>query len=174
MNTHWYAIYTKPRWEKKVAETLTKHSIENYCPLNKVLRQWHDRKKIVHEPLFTSYVFVKVEENRLNELRRVAGVLNLVYWLQKPAVIREEEINMIKRFMNQYTNVQLEKTLVNVNDVVRVIKGPLMEQEGNVIAVKNRTVRISLPSLGYIMVAEVERQNIEVIVKQSNNAGTYA
>jgi transcription antitermination factor NusG len=168
MNTHWYAVYTKPRWEKKVAETLTKQSIENYCPLNKVLRQWHDRKKIVHEPLFTSYVFVRVEENRLNELRRIAGVLNLVYWLQKPAVIREEEIIMIKKFMNQYTDVQLEKTLVSVNDVVRVINGPLMEQEGNVLAVRNRTVRISLPSLGYIMVAEVERQNVEVIVKQAN------
>lgn len=167
MNTHWYAVYTKPRWEKKVAEVLTKHSIENYCPLNKVLRQWHDRKKIVHEPLFTSYVFVKVEESRINELRKFAGVLNLVYWLQKPAIIREEEINVIRKFLDEYSNVQLEKTAVSVNDVVRVIKGPLMEQEGNVLAVRNRTVRISLPSLGYIMVAEVERQNVEVIVKQS-------
>ncbi|HEY4061347.1 MAG TPA: UpxY family transcription antiterminator [Puia sp.] len=174
MNTHWYAVYTKPRWEKKVAETLTKHSIENYCPLNKVLRQWHDRKKIVHEPLFTSYVFVRVEENRLGELRKIGGVLNLVYWLQKPAVIRDEEIIMIQKFMDQYTNVQLEKTSVSVNDVVRVIKGPLMEQEGNVLAVRNRTVRISLPSLGYIMVAEVERQNIEVIVKQANTNKNYA
>jgi transcription antitermination factor NusG len=168
MNTHWYAVYTKPRWEKKVAEHLTKNSIENYCPLNKVLRQWHDRKKIVQEPLFTSYVFVKVEESRIADLRKIGGVLNLVYWLQRPAVIREEEINMIRRFLDEYTNVQLEKTVVNVNDVVRVIKGPLMEQEGNVLSVRNRSVRISLPSLGYIMVAEVERQNVEVIVKQSN------
>ena len=168
MNTHWYAVYTKPRWEKKVAEVLTRNSIENYCPLNKVLRQWHDRKKVVQEPLFTSYVFVKVEESRFSELRRIGGVLNLVYWLQKPAVIRDEEITMIRKFLDEYTDVQLEKTVVSVNDVVRVIKGPLMEQEGNVLAVRNRTVRISLPSLGYIMVAEVERQNVEVIVKQSN------
>ena len=147
---------------------LTRNSIENYCPLNKVLRQWHDRKKVVQEPLFTSYVFVKVEESRFSELRRIGGVLNLVYWLQKPAVIRDEEITMIRKFLDEYTDVQLEKTVVSVNDVVRVIKGPLMEQEGNVLAVRNRTVRISLPSLGYIMVAEVERQNVEVIVKQSN------
>ncbi|HMI63378.1 MAG TPA: UpxY family transcription antiterminator [Puia sp.] len=168
MNTHWYAVYTKPRWEKKVAEVLTRNSIENYCPLNKVQRQWHDRKKIVQEPLFASYVFVKVEDSRFAELRRIGGVLNLVYWLQKPAVIRDEEITMIRKFLDEYTDVQLEKTVVSVNDVVRVIKGPLMEQEGNVLAVRNRTVRISLPSLGYIMVAEVERQNVEVIVKQSN------
>ena len=169
MSANWYAVYTKPRWEKKVAETLTKNSIENYCPLNKVLHQWHDRKKIVLEPLFTSYVFVRTEESMQGELRKIGGILNFVYWLRRPAVIRDEEIDTIKKFMNQYTNVQLEKTAVNVNDVVRVIKGPLMEQEGNVIAVRNRTVKICLPSLGYIMIAEVEKQNVEVIVKQSNS-----
>jgi hypothetical protein len=52
--TKWYAVYTRPRWEKKVAEILTDKKIENYCPLNKVVRQWSDRKKIVHEPLFTT------------------------------------------------------------------------------------------------------------------------
>jgi len=111
MNTHWYAVYTKPRWEKKVAEVLTRNSIENYCPLNKVLRQWHDRKKVVQEPLFTSYVFVKVEESRFSELRRIGGVLNLVYWLQKPAVIRDEEITMIRKFLDEYTDVQLDTDL---------------------------------------------------------------
>jgi transcription antitermination factor NusG len=167
MSTNWYAVYTKPRWEKKVAENLTKNSVENYCPLNKVLRQWHDRKKFVYEPLFTSYVFVRADENQHAELRKINGILNFVYWLRKPAVIRDEEINIIKKFMDQYTNVQLEKTIVNLNDTVRVIKGPLMEQEGNVIAVRNRTVKIALPSLGYIMVAEVEKQNVEVIIKHT-------
>jgi transcription antitermination factor NusG len=179
MDANWYAVYTKPRWEKKVAETLARSSFEAYCPLNRVQRQWHDRKKIIAEPLFTSYVFVRTDESRHGELRKINGVINLVYWLRKPAIIRDEEIIMIRKFMDQYTNVQLEKTIVNVNDVVRVIKGPLMEQEGNVIAVRNRTIKIALPSLGYVMVAEVEKQNVEVIVKQvpvSANAktGTYA
>jgi transcription antitermination factor NusG len=107
MNNYWYAVYTKPRWEKKVAENMTKNSFENYCPLNKVLRQWHDRKKFVQEPLFTSYVFVKTDESRHSELSRISGVLNLVYWLRRPAMIREEEIDIIRQFTDQYTNVQL-------------------------------------------------------------------
>ena len=57
---NWYAVYTKPRWEKKVAGLLERKGIESYCPLNKVQRQWSDRKKIVMEPLFQSYVFVHV------------------------------------------------------------------------------------------------------------------
>src|ERR1700761_3832820 len=163
MIMHWYAVYTKPRWEKKVAENLVKNSFESYCPLNRVLRQWHDRKKFVSEPLFASYVFVRTEEARHSELSRVSGIVNLVYWLRKPAVIKEEEIDAIKKFTDQYSNVQLEKTSVNLDDKVRIIKGPLITQEGNVIAVKSRTVKIALPSLGYIMVAEVEKQNVEVI-----------
>ncbi|HVS97228.1 MAG TPA: UpxY family transcription antiterminator [Puia sp.] len=173
MNTNWYAVYTKPRWEKKVAEHLAKNRFESYCPLNRVLRQWHDRKKFVQEPLFASYVFVRTEECRHVELSRISGVVNLVYWLRKPAVIREEEIEAIKRFTHEYTNVQLEKTAVNVDDKVRVIKGPLITQEGNVIAVKSRTVKIALPSLGYIMVAEVEKQNVEIITP-SGHSFAYA
>lgn len=159
----WYAVYTRPRWEKKVAEILTDKKIENYCPLNKVIRQWSDRKKIVLEPLFTSYVFVRTPEKLLYEVRKVNGVVNLVYWLSKPAVIRDEEIDCIKIFLSEHKNIKLEKCSVNVNDTVRIIKGPLMEYEGNVIAVKRATVKISLPSLGYAMIAEVEKTNVEVI-----------
>jgi len=52
---------------------------------------------------------------------------------------------------------------VNINDTVRVTKGPLMEYEGNVIAIKSATIKISLPSLGYMMIAEVEKANVEVV-----------
>lgn len=165
--TKWYAIYTRPRWEKKVAEILTDKKIENYCPLNKVVRQWSDRKKVVFEPLFTTYVFVKTTEKMYTEIRKITGVINFVYWLNKPAVIREEEINSIKDFLSNHYNVHLEKTPVVINDIVRVTSGPLMEYEGNVIAIKSKTVKIILPSLGYMMVAEVAKENIKLV-----NSGT--
>lgn len=162
-NKQWHAVYTKPRWEKKVAELLTKKKIENYCPLNKVKKQWADRKKIVLEPLFTCYVFVRICEAEHLPLRQTAGIINLVYWLGQPAVIRDVEINTIQKFLNEHSNVQLERTRVNVNDIVRVISGPLMEHEGQVIKINNKTIKIILPSLGYIMAAEVEATNVEVI-----------
>jgi transcription antitermination factor NusG len=59
MKKHWYAIYTNPRWEKKVDKLLTEAGIESYCPLNTVMRKWSDRMKKVEEPLFKSYVFVQ-------------------------------------------------------------------------------------------------------------------
>lgn len=171
-NKHWYAVYTRPRWEKKVADLLTKKRVENYCPLNKVVRQWADRKKVVFEPLFTSYVFVYASPEEHLAIKQTDGILNFVYWLGQPAVIRTEEIDTVKQFLADYQNVQLEKVAVNVNDQVKITSGPLMSREGNVIEVKSRTVRVLLPSLGYAMVAEIEKSNV-TILELSDNKSFY-
>lgn len=163
VNKQWYALYTRPRWEKKVADLLEKKKVEVYCPLNKVHRQWADRKKIVLEPLFTSYVFVYVSEKEHLAIKQTDGVVNFVYWLNKPAVIRNEEIDTIKKFLNEYDHVSVERARVNLNDRVRIINGPLMMWEGNVVEIRTNTVKITLPSLGQTLVAEIRKDNLETI-----------
>ena len=162
-NKKWYAVYTRRRWEKKVAEILTRQKIENYCPLNKVVHQWSDRKKVIHEPLFTSYVFVRIPDAQVTSVKQMHGVINMVYWLGRPAVIRDSEIETIRAFLSSHINVKLEKTPINVNDRIKIIGGPLREREGQILAIKNRTARVVLPSLGYMMLAEVEIANIKVM-----------
>lgn len=115
------------------------------------------------EPLFQSYVFVNVSSIEQLMVRETTGVLNFVYWLQKPAMIREEEIDVIKRFLNEYHNVQIEKSTVNLNDKVRIVGGPLMMREGNVLEIKNKTVKVLLPTMGYTLVAEIEKSNIQKV-----------
>ena len=159
----WYALYTRPRWEKKVAELLEKKKVEVYCPLNKVERQWADRRKIVLEPLFASYVFVHISEQEQLAIKQTDGVINFVYWLSRPAVIRNEEIDTIKKFLNEYDHVSVEKTQVNLNDKVRIINGPLMLWEGQVVEIRTNTVKITLPSLGQTLVAEIRKENLETI-----------
>ena len=159
----WYAVYTRPRWEKKVAELLEKKKINVYCPLNKVQRQWADRKKIILEPLFTSYVFVHVSEKEHLNIKQTDGVVNFVYWLDKPAVIRNDEIDTIKKFLNEYDYVTVEKVNVNLNDRVRIINGPLMMWEGNVVEIRTNTVKITLPSLGHTLIAEIRKENLETV-----------
>jgi transcription antitermination factor NusG len=142
---------------------LEKKKVEVYCPLNKVQKQWADRKKIILEPLFTSYVFVHVTEQEHISIKQTDGVVNFVYWLNKPAVIRHEEIDTIKKFINEYDYVSVEKTQVNLNDRVRIINGPLMMWEGNVVEIRTNTVKITLPSLGRTLVAEIRKDNLETI-----------
>jgi transcription antitermination factor NusG len=162
-NFKWYALYTKSRWEKKVADLLTRRKIENYCPLNRVQRQWSDRKKVVLEPLFRSYVFVRIPEKMQNAVREIEGVINLVHWLGKPAVIRDAEIEVVKRFMNDYENVQIEKTEVKLNDNIVITTGPLLYREGNVVDVRHKSIKVRLSSLGYSLIAEVDKAHIEKI-----------
>jgi transcription antitermination factor NusG len=162
---NWYAVYTKPRWEKKVAGLLKEKQIENYCPLNKVRRQWSDRKKIVMEPLFKSYVFVRVSAADQGKVKETHGILNFVNWLGKPAVIRDEEIDIIKQFLNEHENVQLQKCEVKVNDTVRIRSGLFSCHEGSVVEVGSNIIKVVLPSLGFQMVAQVSKTNIELIPK---------
>lgn len=162
----WHAVYTKPRWEKKVAGLLTKQQIENYCPLNKVWRQWSDRKKLVLEPLFKSYVFVRTEEADQWKVREIYGILNFLNWLGKPAVIHDEEIALIKQFLNDHENVQTQKCVIKVNDTVRITSGPFSFQKGNVLEVRNNAIKVFLPSLGYQMIAEIKKTSIEVVNKE--------
>lgn len=156
------SVYKTPMG-KKVAQLLTRNEIINYCPLNKVHRQWSDRKKVILEPLFKSYVFVQIAPNQQLAVRQTEGVINFLYWLGRPALIKDKEIEVIKRFMNDHDNVQLRKISVSLHDKVRITNGPLMMREGNVLEIKHKTVKILLPSLGYTLVAEIEKTNVQII-----------
>ena len=161
MNTdlRWYALYTRPRWEKKVAELLDAKKIENYCPLQKTERNWSDRKKIILEPLFKSYVLVRLAPKAHIPVLQTDGVLGFVTVQSKPAVIRDEEIDIVKQFLKDYENVQVERIDVNINDEVTIINGPLMQQTGQVQEVNGKMVKVMLPSLGFALVA-IDKSNL--------------
>ena len=97
----WFVIYTKSRNEKKVAELLQKNGVETFCPLVKLKKNWSDRKKIVETPLFNSYVFVNLSEKDRNVVFNVPGVIRFVFWLNKPAVVRNCEIESLKAMLSE-------------------------------------------------------------------------
>jgi transcription antitermination factor NusG len=163
----WFAIYTRPRWEKKVNGLLLQKGIESYCPLNKVRRKWSDRIKTIEEPLFKSYVFVKIAEEDRSKVRMTNGVVNFVYWNGKPAVIKEKEIQTIRRFLDEYENVEVMKMEFEPEDRVRVIAGPMMDQEGKILEVKNKTVKLCIDSLGYMLIAYIDKSKL-ISVQQTN------
>lgn len=160
MSRKWLAIYSRPRWEKKVNQLLTEKGLESYCPLNKVRRKWSDRVKIVEEPLFKSYVFVRISDEDRTKVRMTPGVINFVYWSGKPAVIKEKEINTIKRFLNDHENVELQPINLQVDQRVKIITGPLMDQEGQVMSLHRKMVKVAIDSLGYVLVAYIDKTKL--------------
>ncbi len=161
---HWYALYTKPRWEKKIARILTEMGVENYCPLNRVEKQWADRRKVIMEPVFRSYVFAKVPDKEKWALKEVNGVLNFVYWLGKPAVIREDEINTIRKFLKEFNEVTVETgTDLRVNTRVRVKQGIMMNYQGMLIELSGNRAKVRIDSMGLSLQAHFDRKNLELI-----------
>jgi transcription antitermination factor NusG len=159
----WFAVYTRPKWERKVTELLTKRQIKAYCPFNRDFQEWGDKRRGIINPLFNSYVFVYLTEEEHIIVRQTKGVISFVYWLGKPAIISNEEIDVIKRFLSEYTEIKLKKTFVRPNDQVKIINNPLILRKGNVLEVRNNTVEVILPSLGQVLVADARKEGIENI-----------
>lgn len=160
---NWYAVYTRPRWEKRIAQKLEEKGIEAYCPLNRVVRQWSDRKKTVHEPLFKGYVFVYIEESEKWNVKAIEGILNYVYWNGKPGIVRADEIKTIKRFLNHFTDVQVEEYKLAVDTKVKVKAGILIDYEGTIVEVTGNRARVKIESMGLQLSAVFEKKNLQPI-----------
>jgi transcription antitermination factor NusG len=160
---NWYVVYTRPRWEKKVAENLAATGVEHYCPLQKVTRQWSDRRKVVVEPLFKGYVFVKLADDKKWEVKTIAGILNFVYWLGKPARVKEEEIITIKKFLKEFDDVRVEKKDFTLHQQVRITQGVLMNYEGMIISVQGNRAVVKIDCLDIQLSAHFDKKNLELI-----------
>ncbi len=156
MKKSWYAVYTRPQCEKKAASLLAKKKIEIFFPQNsRVLKSQGNRKKILSEPLFPSFVFVFISESEMPAVRQTNDVINFIYWLGKPAVIKTAEIENINQFVNSYYNIYIEKTTVNPNGMVHIKNDHGMDYL-RITQYKINKIQASLPSLGCILHAETE------------------
>jgi len=163
VSRYWYAVYTKPRWEKKVASLLEAKGVEYYCPLNKVVKQWSDRKKTVLEPLFKSYVFVHVEEKEKWDLLKLSGIVNYVHWLGRPARIRESEIDTVKKFLKEFDAVDVVESASPVNAKVKIRQGVLMNYQGILIEVLGNKASVKIESMGLQLTAVFDKKNLEFL-----------
>lgn len=133
---HWYALRTRARHEKKVAERIKEKGITCYVPLKSVLRRWSDRNKLVVEPLFTCYVFVHLAlRNRFAALE-TDGVLYLVSFNGIPAPIPHNQIDAIERVLANNSDVQSADYFTR-GQKVEVVSGPLRGLRGTMITIQN-------------------------------------
>ncbi|UFH35774.1 UpxY family transcription antiterminator [Flavobacterium acetivorans] len=148
---NWYVIYTKPKWEKKVAEQLAEVGIESYCPLITQVRQWSDRKKKVEVPLFNSYVFVRLEEADRNQVFQSPGAVRYLFWLGKPAIVRDEEIAIIKKGLDGSGSCDVSLHPFQVGDTIALQSGPFSNQAAIVQEVNKTHYVVVLESMGCVL-----------------------
>jgi len=160
----WFAIYTKPRWEKKVNSRLLEKGVESWCPVQKKVSQWSDRKKIIEDPLFKSYVFVHIAEDERLAVLTTNGALQFVQHLKKPAVIRDEEIEIIRSYLLE-KNVSLSTENLrhfSENNKVVIRKGVFMDIEGTVIKGGSKKIYVRLESLEQILIVEFPAEHLSL------------
>jgi transcription antitermination factor NusG len=161
----WFAIYTKPRWEKKVDAILLRKGIQSWCPLQRVERVWSDRKKVIEDPIFKTYVFVRINpEQRLGVLQ-TDGVLNFVHFLGKPAIIKDEEVENVKLYLlekDAKVRVESLKSFAE-NDKVIIRQGVFMDNTGTVLKAGSRKIYVRLESLEQVMIVEFPASYAEVV-----------
>ncbi|WP_324721866.1 UpxY family transcription antiterminator [Salinimicrobium sp. HB62] len=148
---NWYALYTKPRWERKVAKELEEQGIEAYCPQITEVRQWSDRKKKVTTPLFKSYVFVHLEDKDRAKVFETPGVVQYLFWLGKPAIVRDEEIKTIKAWLEDERVENVEVSHLSPGDRLIISNGSFKDKEAIVQEIGNKRLKLILQSLGLVV-----------------------
>jgi transcription antitermination factor NusG len=158
----WLVILTRPRWEKKVHSALVQKGIECYCPLNKVQRKWSDRIKVVEEPLFKSYVFVKIKDNDRTAVRMTDGVVNFVYCEGKPTILKERQVQLIRHFLHSYKEIQLEK----LDTAETKLNGKEPEKKNGRSPEARKTATFQINGSCFILSARADKTNL--MLQQTN------
>ncbi len=154
--TTWHVIHTKPRQEKKVASLLSAKGYEVYLPLQKVWKQWSDRKKKVEEPLIKSYVFIQASvENRAQALF-TSGVVKYLYWLGRPAEVPNSEIEILRQFLGEHKQSSSEHlSIINKEDEIEIQFGVLKSSKGKFIAKQGNRLVINMELMNQTVKVEV-------------------
>ena len=160
----WHVIYTKSKWEKKVEGLLLNANIESWCPVQKRERQWSDRKKIIEEPLFRSYVFVRINKEEHTKVLSTMGVVNFLYFEKKPAIIRDNEIETIKKYLglSNATIQVVNMTAIPAETKVLINQGLFMGQKGEVIKASKKSVFVRLESINMMMIVEFKVEEVSI------------
>ncbi|MGB4973377.1 MAG: UpxY family transcription antiterminator [Cyclobacteriaceae bacterium] len=154
---NWYAFYTKSRHEKKVSDLLLRRGYEVFLPMQKVMRQWSDRKKKVEVPLFNSYIFVNTHEHLIPEVLQVPGISWSIRHNDKPAMLHPKEYDLINRFLSTGLTIEvMAADNFDTGDQVKVIDGPLKGAFGWVTSAAPSKFMVSLDLLGNVMRVELD------------------
>lgn len=163
----WYVLYVRSRMEKKVHNTLVENNLESFLPLLKTVKQWSDRKKVIFEPLFKSYVFVYLNSQKeFYTAHNQNGVCTFLSFNNEFVRARNEEIDQIK-LLTDCNNVHQIKTVNEYfapGDQCIVSSGCLKGLQCEVIRINNEhKVLVRLHSIGQSILATLPLQQLNSI-----------
>ena len=147
MEKKWFVVYTRPQQELKVAEELTAMGINNYCPTTTLIKQYSDRKKKIIKPLLHSCLLVQLEDIQRKSVFSCPGIVRYLFFLGKPAVVRESEINLMQDHLSGvYKDVNVATLSLGESHIIT--EGPFSGVCGKIVQTNKTKVKLELASLG--------------------------
>ena len=145
---NWYVIHTKPRSEKRVEEKLLSMGISAYCPTRYEIRLWSDRKKRIQVPVLPSMVLVNIDDKDINRVFESPGVLRYMFWEGNRAVVRQSEVDILKKYLKgDYNFINSKLSDIKVGDNFSL--SSFNNETGIVNRISNNNIWIYLKSIGY-------------------------
>ena len=145
---NWYVLHTKPRSEKKVEEQLLSFGINAYCPTRSEFKLWSDRKKKIYKPVLPSMILVNIDDKDINRVFESALVVRYMFWMGKRAVVRQSEIDILKKYLDgSYNLISSNSSSINVGDDFKLRS--FNDEKGIVSRISNNDIWIYLKSIGY-------------------------
>jgi len=164
INKKWYAVYTRPKHEKKINTLFLEKGIESFLPIQKELRQWKDRKKWIEKVMFNSYIFVKIYEHEFFEVLKHQGVVKFISINKKPCQIPDQQIELIKNLINNKYEIITETYNFNIGDNVEIINGVLNGVKGKLLDYKGKKKFVlTVEILKSCLLIEIDGLNLKLI-----------
>jgi len=168
--SRWFAVWTRSRHEKVSASMLAIIGVEHFLPLRSEVRRWSDRKKTVTLPLFSGYLFVRMNPNKDSRLEvlKAPGIAGFVGNSSGPLPIPDQQIEDIRTVLARRVECSVLPLLVE-GERVRVARGPLAGVEGLLLR-SNSTTRllISIEMIHKTLAVSVSREDVEPVESASS------
>ena len=166
----WYALYTKPRAEKKALSELQQKDIEAYLPLRRELKQWSDRKKWIETPIINSYIFICISPHDYLKVFEAKSIVSYVCYKGKAVAIPEREIEAMKRTVENKLSFCVESENLKTGQTVTVTSGALKGISGEITEIKGeRKLYLRISHIGYTLVVNLDE---DAVVNSPNNTST--
>ena len=161
----WFALQTRSRHEKVVAQRLCEKGITNFLPLVKGIHRWSDRRKTVELPLFSCYVFARLAARNEQRLRvlTVDGVLRFVGPPGQGIAIPEDQIDAVRKVVQEHLPYS-DHPFLKIGQRVRIRGGALDAVEGILISRSgDRTLVVSVDAIQRSLAVRIEGYDLEPV-----------
>ncbi|WP_111308299.1 transcription termination/antitermination NusG family protein [Confluentibacter sediminis] len=150
-NLNWHVLYVRAKQEFKIEDHINNSDfdIEAFCPSRIETRIWSDRKKKVSVPILPSIILIKTQESLRDKVFSIPGTIRYLFWLGKPAIVKETEIEQL-RFVSQHKDiVSHEVEVLKPGKTINLKPFGFSDANGIIEKVSNNVCWIILETLGF-------------------------